>query len=244
MNKEFISVIHRSLLGADIQFVHYKLAADAEGTEVTKIGPISVPRNVFANTMPAQPFCIQFMEAVLYLFKNRTESIRETHKEMHERPPTSKSPIDTSLFYNNIDEAEENLNRSITNQVASVYILCQDLEKSWFLIYIDLKSRVLYTLNPKFVLTPYDAATVIQTDTIIAQLRRALLQPYPEEVFECKSYPHQFYQPNEDNFSSGLYVFLMIYHLEMKCPISFRRCDLDKMRYNLAYWLLTKSLPY
>ena len=245
LNKDFYSCIHRSLLGADIQFIHYKFAAeDDNNNEVVELGNISVTRDVFRELLPAKPFSDQFMLVVTQLFKIRTDHIRTIHKDVHENPPDPKPPVDTSLFYVNILEAENDIRISFNDQVANVFLICQDNQSRWILFIVDVRAKIIYNINPTFVNNPYDEETAAFMENVEARVSELMRVLKPDVNFNGMVYPHQYYQPNEDNFSSGLIIFLSIYHVEMKCPIHFRRCDLEKMRYNLAYWIMICQLPY
>lgn len=215
-----------------------------DNTEVANIMNHPVAREEFRNLMPGQAFGLRLMTALLNLFKYRISRIKETHKELYEIPPRPREPIDTSLFFSSLGEATEHLNIELNPTVASVYILCRDANSYWCLIYIDIRNKTIYSINPAFGLTDVDEPNIAVVTDHIETTKALLRTPFPENQFESKTFPYQFYSPNEDNFSSGLYVFLIIYHLEAKCPIYFRRVDLDKMRYNIAYWILIEQLPF
>lgn len=244
LNKDFYSTIHRSLLGADIEYIHHKMSTADDETEVAKIMNHSVARKVLRKLMSGQPFNLSLMEVLLNLFKCRRLRINETHKELYEIPSRPKAPLDTSLFFPSLEEAAAHLNIELNCHVASVYILCKDANKFWCLVYINIKEHTISYINPAFGLTDFDERNVAVATETTQAIKDLLLNSFPNETYECKRFPYQFYQPNEDDFSSGLYVFMIIYYLEMKCPISFRRNDLDKMRYNIAYWILIEQLPY
>ena len=244
LNKDFISTIQRSLLGADIQYVHYKMSSAEDSEELVKIGDVSVTGGIYRNLLPAQPFSSDFMRTVMSLFRNRSSRISDTHKELHEVPPTPKAPVDRSVFFASMAEAEEELLPSLTcESVVSAYVLCRDTSGAWFMFYIDLKNSMLFTLNPRFGIGDPDENTEAFTNQKVERLRPILKIKYPDKDFELQCYPHQYYQPNEDDFSSGVYIFLMLYYLEMKCPIYFRRAELEKIRNNLGYWILIEQLP-
>ena len=99
LNKDFVSIIQRSLIGADIQYIHYKMSSVKDNEDLVRIGTTSVTGEIYRNLLPAQKFSNEFIKAVLSLFKDRCSRISETHKEIHEVPPRPKAPIDTSLFF-------------------------------------------------------------------------------------------------------------------------------------------------
>jgi len=243
LNKDFVSIIQRSLIGADIQFIHYKMSSAKDDEELVKIGTMSITGAIYRNLLPAQQFSVEFMRAIMSLFRDRCSRISETYKEIHEVPPNPKDPVDTSLFFSSMAEAEAEMVPLLANEsVVSVYVLCKDTSGAWYLFYIDLKNGILFILNPR-----YGTGAVSEADTAVydrhADRLQVLMRLKYDRDFDLKSYPHQYYQLNEDDFSSGIYIFLLIYHLEMKCPIYFRRLDLEKTRNNLGYWMLIRQLP-
>ena len=58
-------------------------------------------------------------------------------------------------------------------------------------------------------------------------------------------YPHQYYNYDESNLSSDLYIILILYFLETDVPIWFTSKMLkETLKINFAYWLLTGCLPF
>ena len=245
LNKSFYSAIHRSLLGADIQYVHHKMSGPDDNAEVTSILDFSISCRVFRQLLPAQPFTVMLMKPLLNLLKSRGDRIKDTHKEIYEIPPRPKNPIDTALFFSSMDEAGMGLNvTTMTAQVAFVYILSHDANSNWYLIYIDVRKGTVSSINPAFGLSDFDQCNAANATAKAERIMELMRIPFPDRTFSYARFSHQFYQPNQDNFSSGLYVFLIIYYLELKCPIHFRSADLAKMRLNVAYWILINQLPY
>lgn len=147
INKDFYSTVHRSLLGADIEYINYKMSADDDTTEIAKVGTLSVARSTFRNLMPAQPWSIDLMRVVLSLFKDRTSRIRSTYKELYETEPNPKPPVEFSVFFESVEEAEANLLPLITDKMVQAYILCRDDSGSWCLFLFDVKNFILYTIR-------------------------------------------------------------------------------------------------
>ena len=244
LHKDFVSTIHRSLLGADIQYIQSRMTGDDATNEVVEIESFSVTAGVYRNLLPAQPLSTDCMRAIMMLFKSRCSRICATHKEVHENEPNPKRPVDTSIFFTSVAEAEEEMVQYITASVASVYILWRDVSNNWCLFFIDLRKGIVYYINPAFGLNEFDEANATLMNRSADRVKAALSVKYPDDdPFECQCFPYQFYQPNEDDFNSGVYVFMILYHLEMRSPIHMRRLACDKMRNNLGYWMLIKQLP-
>ena len=47
----------------------------------------------------------------------------------------------------------------------------------------------------------------------------------------------------QNDFNSGMYVFLINYFTIFECPVVFEHDDIICMRKQLAYWILNEYLP-
>ena len=81
------------------------------------------------------------------------------------------------------------------------------------------------------------------------------IHPFLKHVFstiEEGSWEYQLFQEElissttilQNEFDSGMYLFAVIYFKIMEVPIFFSQQSIDRIRVNLAYWILLGQLPF
>jgi hypothetical protein len=242
LNKEFISVIYRSLSVVDLRFVNANLENNVQSS-LCKILDYDVTGNNFEAMACGCHISTYLMGAILQLFKKRTNRIADVYRESYSHKPDF-SPLSTSLFFENTSSAE----RALADKCQLgkyVYILEKTPENIWYMFYIDINSHKIYTLHPHFANEEnFTADFTLAITPQIERIQIALKIVLPNENFQKKKYAYQFHNVDIAVCDTGVYVALVIYHLENRCPIAFKRSQLTNLRQSLSYWLLLTSLPY
>lgn len=130
---------------------------------------------------------------------------------------------------------------------------------SWVLIILDLTQLKLYYADPKWSggrqmqQNPISATAFQQRFAGVHNAFSTFLmscfncQLAAEESPTCSIWKHQYYEPQEDNLNSILYLFLIQYFLVVDCPIWFTLANSNQqrtLRQSIVYWIRAGELPF
>lgn len=169
-----------------------------------------------------------------------------------------RDPVDLSLL------------QSVTNQLLpSIYRIYCPVEINdggslrWNLFVLDIHRKCFYHFDPA---TEYGSHAVaisvrqhfadieLNSNYVIyslLQVTAALNSFLHVHLANEMGDPWQFtpvdvpvrYEVNEDNFSSGVYIFTILYYTVCEIPIALSRTDMLAMRRKWAHWILLENLP-
>lgn len=232
-----------------------------------------VSKRVFRNFTSSQPLSHECVDIYCKLFQIRDDRIAESHHDInHER--TSYQPFGRSIFLGNsfcsnltstllpdhiplllqqyfpVDwKVEETafiflmLNCSLTSE--------EPHPDSWSLIRIDLQEHKLEYCDPRLNRgvspLPEFATNNLRNAAfnILAPVLRVVLPSYegdwPIIILENQYFA---YLPNANQNDCGIYLLACVYFLVQHVPISFDQECINRLRRQLAYWILCGALPF
>lgn len=115
------------------------------------------------------------------------------------------------------------------------------------LIVIDFYKKAVYYLDPRCESTDVPSE---RANSVLALVERFLAHHIEEEsdllaspwvlnrTLDSSKFPYL-----QNDFDSGIYVFMFLYCAVFECPIVFDDSDPARMRRQLAFWLLKEYLP-
>ena len=246
MNKDFVSCIHRSLNLADRHCVSYHLSQCSDDRVICKILDLNVTVGIFRCLQDGISISNPFMEIVVRLFRLRCSRILETYTESYGHL-LNHQPLKKSVFYIGVEHAIHELGEKIVSNtpIRCGYILCRAEGGMWFLLYIDMEKHVIFLLHPTFgPLSEVKDFLLEKMQPDLDRLQTLLQEVCPDHPYRIEPYKYQYYDKLESDCNSGILVMLMIYHLELRCPIVCNASHYNKFRTSLGYWVLIGHLPY
>lgn len=131
-----------------------------------------------------------------------------------------------------------------------IYILDQAtaMDDCFCLVVLDFYKKAIYYLDPRCDNTAYPPPA---RATLIHTLINRFLAHHIEEDSELLTSTWVLHRTLEspkfpylqNDFDSGIYVFMFFYYAVFECPIVFDDSDPARMRRQLAFWLLKEYLP-
>ena len=212
----------------------------------------------------AQPLSSHLMTAVWAMLAKRDARICNAHREVNsstqhyhaykrsiflkedfmrslEENPTSPSLL-SDYFPRGVNFAG----------IHRVYCLVKlSLEQdSYSLLIFDLDKKTFYVIYPDWE-SNLPQHLLQRNVTLVAKLNEFLNS---NMIFDAvrgqgawmlkESFAKMKFPPNQNDFDSGIYVFLFAYFAVHDCPIIFDSADVLRIRKVLAYWLMSEYLPY
>lgn len=249
LNKEFISCIHKSLSPGDHHCFTYHLNKINDDEVVCKLEDIEVTTKTFRSLQVGSCISMDLMDVFIKLFQKRNSRIIETYSETYGHLLNYR-PLKKSLFFRNIVAAVDGLRYELTilnSEVKRVYILCQDEGNMWYMLNIDMSKHFIYVLHPTYGSSSEEVGDNWLLRLILPSINTLqifLRDIFPDQLFQYAPYKYQYYDTITNATNSGILVTLMIYHLELNCPIVCDHSHYNKFRANLGYWILVGHLPY
>jgi len=138
----------------------------------------------------------------------------------------------------------------IASSVNRLYLLekVDAIEDCYCLIIVDFAKKQLYYIDPKCE----DVDHVTERAKEVCVLLNRFLDRHIEEEddlrrsgwWEITNSIEKMHIPRlQNDFDSGMYVFLILYFSIFECPVIFEHDDIICMRKQLAYWILKEYLP-
>ena len=196
--------------------------------------------------------CPKMLESFLFLFNSRSDQICSAHKDLNENKDNyeprkgSKFFIEFENLKNELDtlfEINDNINEPKFNRL----YFFKKFNGKTVLTWIDFFEKKIYFIDPKQSLRNLVSNELNeflnQTKVEIKELSNIIDFNYDE--FVSLVYPFQYYQPDESDFQTELYLITIIYFLEARVPIWFTtKIVKEVIKVNFAYWLLTGTLQF
>lgn len=239
--------------------------------QVSKILSTVVSRTLLRELRYGCPISEQMMEVFCKLFRKRDDRIYEAHTEVHQRS-AHYAPFKRSLYlpYSFMEKLIENpLRDDLTTSFAAyfptdwsashtqdLFVIVKSQEYAldpWTLIKVNISSRKIFFFDPRIdaAITPVSEAT-----TAVLNQFQQLLSPFLNRTFQlpppllinndpwqCFVHQHNYLQPLQNDFDSGIYVTASLYFMAVSCPIYFTEARIHAFRDNLGYWILLGALP-
>ena len=194
----------------------------------------------------------KMLEFFLFLFNSRSDQICSTHKDVNENKDNYEPRKGSKFFmefenlkyeHHTLFEINNNINEPRFNRL----YFFKNFNGHTVLNWIDFFEKRIYFIDPKECsrnLVSNELSEFLnQTKIEIKELSNITDFNYDE--FETLVYPFQYYQPDESDFQTELYLITIIYFLEARVPIWFTsKIVKEIMKVNFAYWLLSGTLQF
>ena len=134
--------------------------------------------------------------------------------------------------------------------VNRLYLLekVNDNEDCYCLIVVDFTKKQLYYIDPKCEVVDHVTDRAKEVSVLLNTFLNRhieddddLLRHGPWKI--SNSIEKMHFPRLQNDFDSGMYVFLIMYFCVFECPVVFDHDDIICMRKQLAYWILKEYLP-
>ena len=271
---EFIQFISRNLSPPDLQFVDLEFRKDisidaVKNQTVAQIDSPGKPaialKTIHIHQLKlAQPLSSHLMKAVWAMFAKRDARICNAHREVNSSTQHYHVYKRSIFLHEEFMQAleEHPTNPSLLSDyfpsginfvgIHRVYCLVKlSLEQdSYSLVILDLDKKTFYVIYPDWE-SNLPQHLVQRNSTLVTKLNEFLNS---NMIFEAvrgqqawvlkDSFAKMKFPPNQNDFDSGIYVFLFAYFAVHDCPIIFDSSDILRIRKVLAYWLMSEFLPF
>lgn len=264
-DKSFITFFYKDLLPQNVFYVQSHLFSQLSftGEEMEVLVDygenMTVSKKIFRQLNLGCKLEASLLKFIVNLFNQRDKrlcdiykSINENHQGFLPRKSTKYLNDDfiTSLgipgSLENTTAAEDILPtvEAATYHKICIWTLVTDVDQNsyWALIVVNISTRLILYCDPQ--LPQIIPATQSE---ILDNLQRSFCVKISAEAWNVSmlgSSDSILFQPMTDNkYDSALYVIAMILHLDFDCPMVFIQNDLNKLRTDVAYWLLRKQIP-
>ena len=138
----------------------------------------------------------------------------------------------------------------IASSVNRLYLLgkVNNNDDCYCLIVVDFAKKQLYYIDPK----SEDVDFVTDRAKEVCVLLNRFLDYHIQDEDDLRSsgwweiansIEKMHFPRLQNDFDSGMYVFLLMYFSVFECPVVFDHDDIICMRKQLAYWILKEYLP-
>ena len=212
----------------------------------------------------AQPLSSYLMKAVWAMFAKRDARICNAHREVNSSThhyhaykrsiflkeefmrALEENPISPSLLP---DYFPQGINFVGIHRVYCLVKLSLEHD-SYSLVIFDLDKKTFYVIYPDWE-SSLPQHLLQRNNTLVTKLNEFLNsnvifeEVRGQQAWVLKdSFAKMKFPPNQNDFDSGIYVFLFAYFAVHDCPIIFDNADILRIRKVLAYWLMSEFLPF
>lgn len=251
----FIRILHRRLDYSEQNVVDMKIAPvvmrDELNQPVCQVNGNPVQKETFMEFEAGHMISERLMSAMLHLLSRRDFRVVQGYSDRYSRSPhyVAWRP---SLYYNanflrHLQDAQHLLQWP---NAYRVYIAVKSPDTNiddWALLIVDISTRSLFYLDPRRPV--YDPADQVMTQKLL-EYETAINRILPicgldaTVPWRCALYPHQYFEPLNNDCDSGMYVFTLMYFLSAPCPLAFKAVDIVKFRSSFAYFMLSGDIPF
>jgi hypothetical protein len=229
---------------------------ESEGLEIAAtINEVTINKSDMHSLATGKLVSKGIMRGVLELFRKRGDHICETYRDVNGIAYTKnvfcpkrflelllENPVSPQLltFFPIIESWRE---------IDKIFILSNDTDDgdTWIMFVVDIILGKIFYVRPKSDDTATDVITQ-SMHNLSSKINQFLSANLSADMYtapyHCYPYPVQYYEKQQNDFDSGIYIVQVLYHIVLDCPPAFNSSHMNKFRSNLAYWLLTGMLPY
>lgn len=226
---------------------------------VCSINQTVVTRRILHSFRPATNIQKDAMVVLLELLRKRDNRICVAHRDVNHRR-SSRSTHLPSIFCQ-CDTLSAMMQSPtdlawLRNQISldswkaawEIYLPIQLENGVWNLLLIRTKDRKAFLFDPhydisksehreRFGVTLNSYSSML--NTIMPEISAGAT---PNGSWQCEKFPFEFYEVLENDFDSGLYVFMIMYFLAMDCPLYFEMRNMHHFRKLVVYSVLCEDL--
>lgn len=249
MNTDFMSVLYRPLSPDDRQYVDNVLLINdtsnaMKNAVVCELNESVVRRCDIKTLSPGvavSPIC---MNGLLELLRIRDARICTSYHDVN----PSSTEIKECLYFGPDFIVRARLHEGLKwDNIHRVYIFDHNPDTgTWAIVVVDIVEKKFYYINPRFNDdTPQIIDKRKEYQILINEVLMQAVDNHNGENWPCVPYHIPKYYPLvDDKNDSGVYVFIIAYCQVQNCPPSFKSEDIGSFRWSIAYWILSKELPY
>ena len=191
---------------------------------------------------------------LMKIFSYRDNRISNSHRTVNENKQ-NYIPYQKSAYYSaNVLDLIQDDNADINNILGEIndwnyyrayfpYIL-QPNNDRWVLFVIDTQLKHVYYIDPMIDRDANVPDYVAGLTNTIRDKVLARTHGFVANQWQVLSYHNRFYQLCENDIDNGIYIFAIIYHLTVNCPIYICQHWTNNIRVNIAHWILkSEYLP-
>lgn len=254
------TIISTKLTGVIHSYVAEVLTKDKTSLELEELVPPSVTSLTYAvvrELNPGKRIRQTLMNEIMSMFAKRESLISQQYANMI-RKKSKYCPIELSnyLISNEALDIARIRNyflpqENILTAYTSLYFAFELCElDSWCLLYVNLEKKCIQFIDSQRRRVDELGALRNTVDHMINRLNSVLHTFHQENNilnfndWEINNYPCLLFQPQQNDFDSGIIIAGSIYFISLKAPIYFNDAILQEFRMNFAHWLIKdKSLP-
>lgn len=251
----FVTVVYRRLRDPEL-FLVAKWLSDETITEVVgdfilrRVNGVILMKSTFMDLTPTRPLSDNMMNIVLALLERRERRIMQSYHDVH-FSASEYVPRQISYYYGPTWlQYFQDGGLADWSNTYHVYVTVM-LERRWSLLVLDCSARTIYLVDSHIGReNPAALSDAIQNSlayyvAVMTHISAKAALPPVGRSWSWKVYPHNYVDPIQNDYDSGIFVFACLYFLSAGCPLGFNSiCDMEIFRRHLAYWTCVGDLPY
>jgi hypothetical protein len=252
-------------------FVRAKLYAPFETEEERlleyKIGAsFAVNITTIRQLRKSTPFDTHMITAVLAMFKARDDDAFAAVGGLVENAQGDnhvvwrKSAYLSPDFYSALESGADVsafIDTASISSMQRLYVVRKKIstpEIEWDLVVVDIQRRTVIYFDPREDYSVPDYTPTQSTKTLLENidqllgdfLRTNIQHPRGQAAVEWKCSVYKpiavSFEPLQNNFDSGMYIYCLRFFLEQDCPLWFKMEQMELLRMNLCYAMLKGGL--
>lgn len=248
---------NKKLSRTDLRVTAKLIRSFAPNKFVTNLSAIDACLRMFEkrDSCICEQFRLKHQMKANYVERKRSKYVSSDCLDLLLHPRGEEDIINEANFYESIFLKFFNGQRYLLSYKRIYFVgRKSNVEDSWYLVMLETNKKDIFYLDSFHTTTSADESPQLQEymlliETHLNELLRTQILPLVENdqahvQWRVNYYPFAYFQPQQNDFDSALYILSALYFISLDCPIYFTEQLMKTARYNFSHWLMKdSSLP-